>query len=321
MSATPRHAIHLGTQKAGSTYLLGLVRQYPEFRTTTDRQELHYFANHFDQPLDWYFDQFKGDGAVVWDNSPAYFRNGEVVAERIGDFVRGRPVLLSLLLRDPISYLHSLHQMRLRQGTFERTGLWRGPFEDLVKVIENNPGYIDSARYADQLERIWFPHAPRDLWRIGVFEEFIAAPLETLADLRARLVLPPGGPVDLAAASTNPEPKWRWVHAARTFLAAQKGLRQALKRLPMAGAARKAAYDAAFRNAAQKADGGPDERTVSYLKARLAPDVERLRQLLGRETLPWKHFRTSGEAVASPGPSTLSSALQHDQSAASQSGT
>ena len=100
----------IGTQKGGTTYLHGLLKQHPQVYLAYPK-EVHFFSLHYDKGLNWYSHQF--------DIATADQRCGEITpyylfhplaAERIATALP--KVKLVVLLRDPVDralsqYFHS----------------------------------------------------------------------------------------------------------------------------------------------------------------------------------------------------------------------
>ena len=105
---------HIGTQRAGSSYIYNLLKSHPGV-SLSPRQEIHFYTRKFEQGVDWYLSNF-GSGGTPIDTSPKYFHRGEVVAPRIKTMLGdARPYFL-LVLRNPIDYAFSHFRMHQRQG-------------------------------------------------------------------------------------------------------------------------------------------------------------------------------------------------------------
>jgi len=118
-----RLLIHLGTQKAASTYIWQLARQNPQIATHYTN-ELHcFFDNDFDVAK--YFTYFSAEKAALFENSPAYFRDDDAalkIHKNINNFFLSTHYRFSIILRDPVTYLASLYTMYQRQNVLPERG-------------------------------------------------------------------------------------------------------------------------------------------------------------------------------------------------------
>ena len=132
------HLFHIGTKKAGSTYLFNLLRAHPD--VTLSFQEVAFYTRHFDRGVEWYINSFAKNGYAV-DTSPKYFMQGKQAAPRIERLVTDPPPLFLLILRNPIDYVHSHYQMHLRTGYFRqhRTTYPKVPKNGIY--IQESPSY------------------------------------------------------------------------------------------------------------------------------------------------------------------------------------
>ena len=166
------HLFHIGTQKAGSTYLFNLLRAHPD--VTLSFQEVAFYTRHFDRGVEWYINSFAKNGYAV-DTSPKYFMQGKQAAPRIKRLVTDPPPLFLLILRNPIDYVHSHYQMHLRTGYFRqhRTTYPKVP-KNLVDFLELYPNYLERGRYCQILEEQWLSYFDQTQFQIVSFERFIA---------------------------------------------------------------------------------------------------------------------------------------------------
>jgi len=175
------HLFHIGTQKAGSTYLYNLLRAHPDVALSF--QEVGFYTRHFDRGVEWYINLFaKGRYAV--DTSPKYFMQGKQAARRIKSLVTGQPPLFLLILRNPIDYVHSHYQMHCRKGYFKQEAAKYPTVPDnLVDFLERYPSYLERGRYCQILEEHWLTHFDQSQFKVVFFERFITRTDEVLREV------------------------------------------------------------------------------------------------------------------------------------------
>lgn len=287
-----RHLVHLGTQRAGSTFLYHLMRQLPDV-SIARAQELGFFRHEPVGSYDDYLGQFTGRRDVLFENSPFYFRSSAETAPRLAAFFQNRPLRISLSLRDPIEYLLSLHKMKRRQQFSPETAGFQGSTDDLIDFCRQNPTYLDRCRYATLLETHWFPRFEREQMDIFLFEDLIADPRRTLERLCSRVGV--DVPANLnTEVFTNAEPRSSAVQTLRRVTAQTPWLRTLATKVRATPVLRSAIVKMTFKSgpgapspAAPKED---DRKLVDFLQNELGGEVERLKAILGRDALPWKNF-------------------------------
>lgn len=135
----------IGAMKAGTTSLFEYLRQHPAIATPRVNEPA-YFAQNWDRGRQWY-DELFGEvapGSRTGEASTHYSICG-VHPETPARLAAASPdVRLVYLLRDPIDRMRSLYQHRLSTRIESRS------FE---QVLEEEPDYLDSGRYATQILR------------------------------------------------------------------------------------------------------------------------------------------------------------------------
>jgi hypothetical protein len=296
-----KHWIHIGTQKAGSTFLYGLVAQIPDVAIAR-KQELNFFTHHQDQSYEAYLSCFPEKRPVLFDNSPIYFREGAKTAPAIAAILGDKPLLLSLILRDPVDAIVSLHEMRLQQGFFvRRKSSYSGDPRDLSAFVRANPGYLDVCRYMDLLETHWLPHFAASRFAIHIFEEFTASPLEAVRGLAERAGVSDIGQLDSERVWKNARPATGFAHWLVTTSSRNPALRALGRKTLAVPALRRVAEGALFKKPGGSAQ---DQLKLAETKAELVenlrPQVARLQEFLGRDRLPWRNFFGAGTGGAHP---------------------
>ena len=147
----------VGAAKSGTTSLYRYLRDHPQV-FMAESKELKFFSSKTRWRLGpgWYARQFEaaGDAVAVGEASPSYTRHPlhQGVPERVARVIPD--ARLVYLVRHPVERMRSHYLHRLLQGKE-----W-APLDDAVLA---DPSYLDTSRYAMQIERYleWF--APEQL--------------------------------------------------------------------------------------------------------------------------------------------------------------
>ena len=161
---------HIGTPKAGSTYLYDLLRSHPQV-SLSSHQKLNFYSKRFERGADWYLSSFVGEGVRV-DASPKIFMQGKVAAQRIQAWVEEPRFLL--ILRNPIDYVHSHYQMQLRGGYFKRSPNYARVPNRLVEFVELYPDYLERGLYHRTLSTEWLSRFELSRFKIVLFEDLVS---------------------------------------------------------------------------------------------------------------------------------------------------
>jgi Sulfotransferase domain len=144
----------IGSAKSGTTSLAHYLRAHPQ--VFMPRFEPHYFTAERNWKLGpaWYENQFKeaGAAAAVGEKSASYSRY---------PLYQGVPARIATLIPDVrIVYLvrHPLHRMRSEYLHRLLNGKERRPLDE---AIQADPSYLDTSRYALQIDR-YLEHFPRE---------------------------------------------------------------------------------------------------------------------------------------------------------------
>ena len=282
-----KHWVHLGMQKAGSSFLRSLLSQVPDIGLA-DRQELNFFGYEDDHSYEAYLARFPHKGRILFENSPVYFRRGARCAQPLAETLNGKEAMLSLFLRDPVDAIISHHDMRLRQGFFTRPHEFKGDPRDLTAFVRQNPQYLADWRYMDLL-KCWTSHVPVGSLEIWTFEEFIAQPVETLRQIGRRARLDGVWTVDAGKSWKNARPSSAFAHWMLQATGRSRILRAVRHQAMAVPALRKLAERALF---SRRTNGDDDRLTGMKLELAeiLRPDVLELCDFLGRDRLPWANF-------------------------------
>lgn len=259
--------IHLGTQRAGSSYLNNLLRSHPDVAVSR-LQEPSFYTRRHDRGRQWYLDSFPATGERV-DTSPAYFRKGAEAAPRIREAVP--EARFSLILRDPVDYLESLFQLEKNQGRWDAS-------DRLPAVVARRPRYLDRARYHKVLSQEWLSRFDRSQFLIFLFDEFVkdnercVRELLDFWDLPVRTLSAP-------PSSRNRTLRTRSLHDLKSKAVKIGWLKRALKRNPL------------FNLVYDKLLTRPPERLTTQERAELLEplrdDIAALSELVGPRVLRW----------------------------------
>ena len=167
---------HIGTQKAGSTYLYNLFSSHSGVnlgRVT----EINYFSKNYEKGGNWYRGKFKGNGDFI-DTSPKYFMQGEEVAPRMKEYERslgGEKIQMMLILRNPVDYLYSHFQMHLKHNFFKtHPGKFPKLSTDIMEFTKMYPEYLERGFYFKLLHQYWLKYFDIQQFKIVFFEEFVS---------------------------------------------------------------------------------------------------------------------------------------------------
>ena len=274
------HLFHIGTQKAGSTYLYNLLRAHPD--VTLSFQEVAFYTRYFDRGVEWYISSFAKSGYAV-DTSPKYFMQGRQAAPRIKRLVTDPPPLFLLILRNPIDYVHSHYQMHLRTGYFRqhRTMYPKVP-KNLVDFLELYPNYLERGRYCQILEDHWLSHFDQTQFKIVSFERFIAHTDDVLGGILDFFSL---RDLELSTVSTSKNAMLRhpFLYKAKALVTKRPLLTSLLRNSKLFN----------FFYEGYLTSGTPQlsQADRDSLRRYFAEDVERLKKRVGREVSGWVDFR------------------------------
>jgi hypothetical protein len=271
--------IGIGAQKCASSFLHSVAGSHPEIGIS-DPKEVDFFSYYFDRGYRWYESHFKlQQGAKIYfESSPSYFHDPRA-AGRAAAYRADLKVVA--LLRDPVKRAFSNHLHEIIKGHIPPCSFEEG--------LANNPAYLEQGLYAMHLSR-WLDAFPRDQVRV-MFAEEIAQDAGTAA----REVFDFCGvasdfdsPILHERRNESDRPR---LPVLRLGLRAggdwlrRRGMEPALARLkataPVAALLRANKID--MRTQIPPMTREMDERLQDYF----APEMDRLKKLLGRDHMPW----------------------------------
>jgi hypothetical protein len=146
----------IGAMKAGTTSLYHYLRSHPQV-FMPDEKEVMFFdpRHHWGRGVEWYARQFASappEALALGEASTSYTKYPVVqgVPERIASVLPD--VRLIYVVRHPVDRMRSHYLYLLSRGKEDRP---------IQQAFSEDPAYLDTSRYAMQLER-YLPHIPLD---------------------------------------------------------------------------------------------------------------------------------------------------------------
>lgn len=280
--------IGIGAQKCASSWLHAIAGSHPEIGLS-DPKEVDFFSYYFDRGYAWYEGHFarSSTARICFESSPSYFHDPRAPG-RAYDY---RPDLRVLaLLRDPLKRAFSNHLHEIIKGHIAPC-----TFED---GLDNNPAYLEQGLYATHLAR-WFDAFPGDQLRVMFAEDIAADARQAARDVFAFCGVDPEFDSPILLERRNESDRAR-LPVLRTGLRAggdwlrRQGMEPALARLKQTGpvSALLKANKIDIRREIPPMTPDTRARLTDYF----APEMDRLRQMLNRDCLPWDSLR---QAIAS----------------------
>ena len=271
---------HIGTQRAGSTYLNNLLRAHPEI-SLSSYQEVNYYTTNYERGVHWYTSSFERTGQRI-DTSPKYFLSGSIAAQRIRDAVGNQSPRFLLILRNPIDYVHSHYQLHLRSGYFyKHDAKYPEVPTDLVAFAKKYPQYLERGSYCELLKRHWLARFDLSQFKIVFFEEFVAGTNDVLPEILEFFDLPH---CRLAASSSTKNRMLRspLLYDLSTFVSGMPRLKSFLKKSSL--------FNKFYENYLSAQAPRLSEKDRGFLAGYFAADVSALKKKVGRGIAVWPEF-------------------------------
>jgi hypothetical protein len=169
--------IHVGVQKAGSSWLHQALLRHPDLFAASggEDKDTCFFSYHYDRGYEWYEQHFKeGSRARLrGEISTSYFpcRDAPTRVARYNPHMK-----ILVCLRNPVDRVISNHLHELRLGHVSSRN------RSLADGLRNNPAYLEQSRYYTLLCR-WLRAFPREQIHIILFERLFADPARHLEDV------------------------------------------------------------------------------------------------------------------------------------------
>src|SRR2546423_3227809 len=163
----------IGAMRSGSTSLYAYLKTHPQVYVPRTK-ELHFFVaeRNWLRGLEWYGEHFvdgsgmpaRGECSVTYTEFPIF----EGVPERIAQVIPH--VTLLYIVRDPVERIRSHYELLLAAGHERR---------DFDSAVRERPAYIETTRYAAQLDR-YLEHFGREQLHVVTTESLIGDTADTL---------------------------------------------------------------------------------------------------------------------------------------------
>lgn len=272
--------IGIGAQKCASSWLHAMAGSHPEIGTS-DPKEVDFFSYYFDRGYGWYESHFaEAPGAKVYfESSPSYFHDPRSPV-RARNYAPDLKILV--LLRDPFKRAFSNHMHEIIKGHI--------PLCTFEEGLANNPAYVEQSLYGTHLAR-WRDTFPEKQIRVMFAEDIAANARDSAKDVFSFLGVDPSFDSPILHERRNESDQAR-VPALRTGLRAggdwmrRQGLEPVLAKIKATGPVA-AIMSGNKVNVRDKIPPMTPE-TVARLNEIFFLEMEHLRQILGREFLPWE---------------------------------
>jgi hypothetical protein len=272
----------LGAQKAGTSWIYSCLYDHPQVCIPV--KDLHFFSRerNWSRGFAWYEEHFArcGPDTVAGEFSTSYLADPESAA-RI--HARYPDVKLLACLRNPADRAFSNFLNDLQAGALP-------PATRFSDALASHPEYVEQGAYASQLQR-YLTRFPRDALLLLLYDDLQRAPLEFMSSIYRFLGVDETFVPGMLHERVNVARVPRSAGAdrmARTAITAlrRRGLdrvvwlakRSGLPRVTQRLNSRPTALAAHELSAEQRA----------RLAAELAPEIDRLEPLLGRDLAAWR---------------------------------
>lgn len=273
-------AIGIGAQKCASSWIHSVAGSHPEIGTSTPK-EVDFFSYHYDRGYLWYESHFQEapTASLYFESSPSYFHDPRAPM-RVRNYHTEMKVLV--LLRDPLKRALSNHMHEIIKGHIPTC-----PFET---GLANNPAYVEQGLYATHLER-WYDAFPQTQIKVMFAEDIAADAGRSARELFAFLAVNAAFDSPILHERRNESDRARLPYLRVALRAGgdwmrRRGLEPTLTRL-------KATRPIAALLGANKIEIRQEippmaPETARQLAQIFEPEMDRLRMLLNRDTLPWE---------------------------------
>ncbi|HEX4483746.1 MAG TPA: sulfotransferase [Solirubrobacteraceae bacterium] len=304
----------VGHPKSGTTAMHQLLKTHPEIHLP-DRKEPWFLAEELHErtpprpegtprTLSEYAEWFSGarDGQLVGDATAFYLWSTSAAANIAEVNPRARIVAI---LREPASFLHSLHLQQLETYVEVETDLGRAmELEPERREGRSLPRYTyfpkmllysDFIHYVAQLERF---HAvlPAEQIKVVIYDDFRADNERTVREVRRFLGVEESGPVAALEANPTVRPRSQALNELVHAVGVGRGpvsrtVKRAIKAVTPADARRRA-FHALKRQAVFAPARAPDEAVMRRLRLRYKGEVVATSEYLGRDLVElWGYDR------------------------------
>lgn len=296
----------IGHPRSGSGLLDGFLDGHPDIYMA--RKELHYFGadlRYHEPPrsLENYLQHFnKAPSSAKWvGEASTWLLISERAAAEVEAFTRGEARVL-LTLREPAAWLQSLHSHLVFTGDEDIPDFGAALEAEADRragrrlprwsIPANATHYTAHARYAEQVQR-WFDRFGRERVKVLLLDDLRTDPLGTYDEVLRWLGLPTDflGKSKVMEASARTRNSNRRVRSAwvrdQVNRPTRRRVLEGVDPAPLPGVG--LLIRAARRLNIEYIERPPADRgVVEALRRRLAPEVDALEALLGRDLSAWR---------------------------------
>jgi hypothetical protein len=296
----------VGHPKCGTTALYEMLSRHPQIYLP-ERKEPRFFASDLPSPFQ---PRASGEPAQTYGDYLALFaaaEPGQLIGEgstayiwshtAAGLIAEAQPAArIIVILREPASFLHSLHLQLLQHRSEEEPSLRkaialeqeRRQGRSLTKVNEHWPQvlmYTDRVRYVEQLRRY---HAvfPRAQVFVAIYDDFRADNEGTVRAVQHFLGVDEMAPVEVMRANPTVRRRVRLDALVRNLTTGSGSVARTARtavKLVTPSRARSEALSLFQRRVRLGAPRPPDQRLMLELRGRFKPEVQALSEYLGRD--------------------------------------
>ena len=289
----------VGHHKSGTTALYDMLRRHPQI-FMPELKEPKFFASdlpaRLEPPttralpatLEEYLTLFEDaqPGQRKGEASPSYLRSHAAAA----NIARARAdARIIAILRDPASFLRSLHLQMVQSHVESETDLRRAiAAEQIDRQGRRTRRYSEHVRYVEQILRYHAAFSPEQVL-VLIYDDFRRDNEGTIREVLRFLDLDETVPIE--ARDTNPTVRVRSQRADRLVHAVTVGsgpvsrtVKSAVKAIAP-GPLRRSALRATQRGLIYGKPEPPDEELMLELRRRFKPEVVALSEFLGRDLL------------------------------------
>ena len=275
----------IGAQKCASSWVYRVLSDHPEV-LVTEPKELDFFSCFYDRGFQWYENYFQAleAGKICGEISPSYFPDQDAPL-RAWHYNPKFKVILAL--RDPVerAYSNHLHDVRLEHLALENCTFEAG--------LENNPMYVEQGRYATHLQR-WLDVFPREQMLILLQEDVQQNPESEARRVYQFLGISDQHQSEFSGQKVNES----YLPKSRKQEALFQKLGKTLNKMGLEPIAHNLRNTALYqkiksrnRNDIREIVPPMLEITRAKLIKELDSEVQKMKELLHRDTLPWKNWR------------------------------
>ena len=273
-------AIGIGAQKCASSWVHAVAGTHPEIGIS-DPKEVDFFSYYFDRGYRWYESHFEADPRtrIRFECSPSYFHDPRT-PQRAFDYNPDLKVLA--ILRDPVKRAFSNHMHEIVKGHIPHLSFEEG--------MRNNPAYVEQGLYGRHIGA-WLDVFPREQVKVMFAEEISASAEAAAAEVFDFFGVDPSYRSAILSERRNESDRPRYPALRSTLRAGgdwlrRRGLEDALARVKSTGPVSRLLRANSIQIRDEIAPMRPE--TEAHLRSVFAPEMARLRALLGRDRLPWE---------------------------------